>query len=43
MDLLSMLFNDPVVMFAFGGLAIMFGICTYHAYYLFKRMKEDSK
>jgi hypothetical protein len=42
MDILEMLKNDPVVMFSFGFLAILFGICGYYVYYFLKHIKEDS-
>jgi uncharacterized membrane protein len=38
-----MLTNDPVVMFAFGGIAIMLGICAFYVYYFIKHIQEDSK
>jgi len=43
MDLFKMLANDPVVMFAFGGMAIMMGICAYYVYYFIKHINEDKK
>ena len=43
MNLLSMLANDPVVMFSFGGMAILLGICAYYVYYFFKHIQDDSK
>jgi len=43
MNLLSMLANDPVVMFSFGGIAIMLGICAFYVYYFIKHIQEDSK
>lgn len=43
MNLLSMLANDPVVMFSFGGIAIMLGICSYYVYYFITHIQEDSK
>jgi hypothetical protein len=42
MNLLSMLSNDPVVMFAFGGIAIMLGICAFYVYYFISHIQEDS-
>ncbi len=39
MDLFKMLANDPVVIFAFGGMAIMMGICAYYI----KHINEDKK
>jgi hypothetical protein len=38
-----MLANDPVVMFSFGGLAIVVGICAYYIYYFMKHIQEDTK
>ncbi len=43
MNFFSMLANDPVVMFAFGGLSIMMGICAYYIYYFVKHIQEDEK
>ncbi len=43
MDFFTMLFNDPVVMYSFGGLVIMLGICVYYVYYFLKHIKDDSK
>ena len=43
MNLLSMLANDPVVMFSFGGLAIVLAICSYYVYYIIKHIQEDSE
>jgi hypothetical protein len=36
-----MLTNDPVVMFALGGMAILLGICAYYVYYFVTHIKED--
>ena len=41
MDLLSMLANDPVVMFSFGGLGICLAICAYYIYYFIKHIQND--
>lgn len=41
MNFLSMLTNDPVVMFAFGGLAIVVGICAFYVYYFLKNINEN--
>jgi len=41
MNFFTMLTNDPVVMFSFGGLAIVMGICAYYIYYFIKHIKED--
>jgi hypothetical protein len=43
MNFLNMLANDPVVMFAFGGMAVMMGICAYYVYYFVKHINEDKK
>lgn len=43
MNLFNMLANDPVVMFAFGGIAIMLGICAFYVYYFLKNISEDKK
>lgn len=41
MNLLNMLFNDPVVMFSFGGLTIVLGICSYYVYYFLKHIQGN--
>ncbi|MCW8833233.1 MAG: hypothetical protein OQK09_10445 [Colwellia sp.] len=43
MNFFSMLANDPVVMFSFGGLAIVLAICAYYVYYFIKHIQEDKK
>jgi len=43
MNLLSMLTNDPVVMITFGGLAVMFAICSYFVYFFMKNIQDDNK
>lgn len=43
MNLLSMIANDPVVMFSLGGMAILLSICGYYVYYFLKHIQEDSK
>ena len=43
MNFFSMLVNDPVVMFSFGGLAIVLAICAYYIYYFMKHIQEDEK
>ncbi|KGJ89763.1 hypothetical protein [Colwellia psychrerythraea] len=43
MNLLSMIANDPVVMFSFGGLAILLAISAYYVYYFLKHIQDDSK
>jgi hypothetical protein len=37
-----MLANDPVVMFAIGGLAILLAIGGYYIYYFLKHITEDA-
>lgn len=41
MNLLNMLLTDPVVLFAFTGLAIVLGICSFYVYYFFKNIEES--
>ena len=43
MNLLSMLANDPIVMYSFGGLAVLLGIGVFYIYYFIKHIQEDSK
>ncbi len=43
MDLLSMLTNDPIVMFSFGGLAVVLAICAYYIYYFVTHIVNDEK
>ncbi len=43
MNFFFMLANDPVVMFSFGGLAIVLAICAYYVYYFIKHIQEDQK
>jgi len=38
-----MLANDPVVMFAVGGLAITVAICLFYVVYFIKHISEDKK
>lgn len=42
MNLLDMLLNDPVVLFSFGGLAIVLLICAYYVYYFIKNIENDN-
>lgn len=42
MNLLSMLANDPVVMFSLGGMAISLIICAYYVYYFIKKIQDDT-
>jgi len=41
MNFFKMLTNDPVVMFALGGMAILLGICAFYVYYFVTHIKED--
>lgn len=43
MNFLNMLLNDPVVIYSFAGLAVLFGICSFYVYYFIKHIEEDSK
>ena len=43
MNFFTMLVNDPVVMFSFGGLAIVIAICAYYVYYFLKHIKDDTQ
>ncbi len=43
MNFFSMLINDPVVLYSFVGLAILFAIGGYYIYYFLKHIQEDSK
>ncbi len=43
MNFFTMLANDPVVMFSFGGLGILLAICFYYVYYFMKHINEDEK
>lgn len=40
MELFKAFLQDPVVLFAFGGLAIVLVICSYYVYYFIKHIKE---
>ncbi|WP_171035696.1 hypothetical protein [Colwellia ponticola] len=42
MNLLSMLANDPVVMFSLGGMAISIAICAFYVYYFIKNIQDDT-
>lgn len=42
MNLFDMLLNDPVVLFSFGGLAIVLLICAYYVYYFIKNIENDN-
>lgn len=42
MNIFSLLINDPLALYSFGGLAILFGICGYYVHYFLKSIREDS-
>lgn len=42
MNLFNMLLNDPVVMFAFGGLVTVIGICCFYVYLFLKNIEENN-
>lgn len=41
--MLALMIKDPVVIFAFSGLAILLGICVFYVYYFYKHIKEDQQ
>lgn len=41
MNLFNMMMNDPVVMFAFGGLLILLGICGFYVYYIMNHINNN--
>jgi hypothetical protein len=41
MNLFNMLLNDPVVLFAFAGLAIVLGICTFYVFYFINNIENN--
>jgi hypothetical protein len=38
-----MLINDPVVLYSFVGLGVLFGIGGYYIYYFLKHINEDEQ
>jgi len=42
MNFLTMLANDPVVMFAIGGLTMLLAIGGYYIYYFLKHINEGT-
>jgi hypothetical protein len=42
MNFFDMLMNDPIVIYSFGGLAILLGICAFYVYYFMKNINENS-
>ena len=41
MNLFEMFFNDPIILFSFGGLALVLGICTFYVVYFLKHIAQD--
>lgn len=41
MNIFSMLINDPVVMFSFGGLFVVLGICAFYVYYFINHINNN--
>ncbi|WP_310650682.1 DUF3149 domain-containing protein [Colwellia sp. MB3u-55] len=37
-----MIINDPVVLYSFGGLVILLGICAFYIYYFLKKINENN-
>ena len=42
MNFFDMLMNDPVVIYSFGGLAILLGIGAFYIYYFIKNVNENN-
>jgi hypothetical protein len=42
MKFLDMLLNDPIVIYSFGGLAILLGIGGFYVYYFLKNINENN-
>jgi hypothetical protein len=42
MKFLDMLLNDPIVIYSFGGLAILLGIGAFYVYYFLKNINENN-
>jgi uncharacterized membrane protein len=38
----DMIMNDPVVIYSFGGLAILLGIGVFYIYYFIKNINENN-
>jgi hypothetical protein len=41
MSVFDMLLNDPIVIYSFGGLAILLGIGAFYVYYFMKNINES--
>jgi len=42
MKFFDMLMNDPIVIYSFGGLAILLGIGAFYIYYFLKNINENN-
>ena len=42
MKFFNMLMNDPIVIYSFGGLAILLGISAFYIYYFLKKITENT-
>lgn len=42
MNLLTMIINDPVVLYSFAGLAVVLGICSYYVWFFLKNIHENN-
>jgi len=42
MNFFDMLINDPIVIYSFGGLLILLGICAFYIYYFLKNVNENN-
>lgn len=43
MELFNLFIKDPVVLFSFGGLAIVLAICSFYVYYFMKHIQETDQ
>lgn len=41
MNIIEMILNDPIVLFAFIGLAIVLGIGSFYVYYFLKKISNE--
>ena len=42
MKFFDLLINDPVVIYSFGGLAILLGLGAFYIYYFLKKISENN-
>ena len=42
MNFFDMILNDPIVLYSFGGLAILLGIGAFYIYYFLKNINENN-